>query len=82
MGDHIFACHHSRGEDLPHIVDLWNDGMTPYLKVCVSIFEMFLPTQIPAGIFLPTIAIGACLGRAVGLLTYVLVTASWRNLCN
>lgn len=25
--------------------------------------------QVPAGIFLPTIAIGASLGRAVGLLT-------------
>ncbi|PBK72548.1 Cl-channel protein [Armillaria solidipes] len=28
--------------------------------------------MIPAGIFLPTIAIGACLGRAVGLLTQAL----------
>ncbi len=28
--------------------------------------------QVPAGIFLPTIAIGACLGRAVGLITFVL----------
>jgi chloride channel 3/4/5 len=30
-------------------------------------------TQVPAGIFLPTIAIGAALGRAVGLLTYGLI---------
>lgn len=30
--------------------------------------------QIPAGIFLPTIAIGACLGRAVGLLVYAFCT--------
>jgi H+/Cl- antiporter ClcA len=28
--------------------------------------------QVPAGIFLPVIAIGACLGRAVGLLTYAI----------
>ena len=26
--------------------------------------------QVPAGIFLPTIAIGAAFGRVVGLLTY------------
>jgi chloride channel 3/4/5 len=26
--------------------------------------------MIPAGIFLPSITIGACIGRAVGLLTY------------
>ncbi|TFK39947.1 Cl-channel protein [Crucibulum laeve] len=31
--------------------------------------------MIPAGIFLPTIAIGACLGRAVGLLTQALYRA-------
>ena len=30
--------------------------------------------QVPAGIFLPTIAIGAALGRAVGLLTYGLIS--------
>ena len=41
-------------------MDLRNDGKvvspanTPYS----------LPIQIPAGIFLPTIAIGACFGRA------------------
>ena len=28
--------------------------------------------QVPAGIFLPTIGIGACLGRAMGLIMYVL----------
>ncbi|KAF9462921.1 Cl-channel protein [Collybia nuda] len=36
--------------------------------------------MIPAGIFLPTIAIGACLGRAVGLLTqglYRAYPAAW-----
>ncbi|TCD69139.1 hypothetical protein EIP91_008615 [Steccherinum ochraceum] len=36
--------------------------------------------QIPAGIFLPTIAIGACLGRAMGLLTQLLqrtYSTSW-----
>ncbi|KAG6853638.1 hypothetical protein C0991_002698, partial [Blastosporella zonata] len=31
--------------------------------------------MIPAGIFLPTIAVGACLGRAVGLLTQGLYRA-------
>jgi len=30
-----------------------------------------LPLQVPAGIFLPTIAIGACLGRAMGLIMLV-----------
>jgi hypothetical protein len=30
-------------------------------------------SQVPAGIFLPTIAIGAAFGRAVGLLTCVLI---------
>jgi hypothetical protein len=30
--------------------------------------------QVPAGVFLPTIAIGAALGRAVGLLTYGLIS--------
>lgn len=39
-------------------------------------------TQIPAGIFLPTIAIGACLGRAVGLLTFVTTSASLLILIN
>lgn len=33
---------------------------------------MLVP-QVPAGVFLPTIAIGAALGRAVGLLTYGLI---------
>jgi H+/Cl- antiporter ClcA len=31
------------------------------------------PSQVPAGIFLPTIAIGAAFGRAIGLLTYGLI---------
>lgn len=31
-----------------------------------------LDAKIPAGIFLPTIGIGACLGRAVGLIMYVI----------
>jgi chloride channel 3/4/5 len=32
--------------------------------------------MIPAGIFLPSITIGACIGRAVGLLTYVCLPVS------
>ena len=46
----------------------WTFGM----MVCRNLLILVSPTeivhQIPAGIFLPTIAIGACLGRAVGLL--------------
>ncbi|KAG6891248.1 hypothetical protein C0995_008500 [Termitomyces sp. Mi166 len=47
-----------------------------FLLVLTSIIKIVFTAwtfgmMIPAGIFLPTIAIGACLGRAVGLLTYV-----------
>ena len=40
--------------------------------------------QVPAGIFLPTIAIGACMGRAVGLITSVAlgcVVCTWYTDC-
>ncbi|KAJ7777446.1 Cl-channel protein [Mycena metata] len=45
-----------------------------FLLVLTAAIKLLLTTwtfgmMIPAGIFLPTIAIGACLGRAVGLLT-------------
>ncbi|KAJ6581159.1 Cl-channel protein [Mycena capillaripes] len=45
-----------------------------FLLVLTAAIKMLLTAwtfgmMIPAGIFLPTIAIGACLGRAVGLLT-------------
>jgi H+/Cl- antiporter ClcA len=49
-------------------MDIWHDGIL-YQK-CLDGVTMFI-WQVPAGIFLPVIAIGACLGRAVGLLTYV-----------
>ncbi|KAG6828920.1 hypothetical protein H0H92_006306 [Tricholoma furcatifolium] len=42
----------------------------PVLEVvCASALTAAISYLIPAGIFLPTIAIGACIGRAVGLLT-------------
>ena len=48
-------------------MDVWFNGKLLSEKILVrSEFEII---QVPAGIFLPTIAIGACLGRAVGLLT-------------
>ncbi|KAJ7918813.1 Cl-channel protein [Mycena leptocephala] len=45
-----------------------------FLLILTAAIKVFLTAwtfgmMIPAGIFLPTIAIGACLGRAVGLLT-------------
>ena len=45
------------------------------LRVLVLILH-----QVPAGIFLPTIAIGACLGRAVGLIVSVYPFATRPNL--
>lgn len=33
--------------------------------------------EVPAGIFLPTIGIGACLGRAVGLIMWVCIQISF-----
>ncbi|KAF8637590.1 hypothetical protein AX17_002659 [Amanita inopinata Kibby_2008] len=50
---------------------MWENVFLLVLTACIK----FLLTawtfgmMVPAGIFLPTIAIGACLGRAVGLLT-------------
>ncbi|KAJ7035598.1 Cl-channel protein [Mycena alexandri] len=41
--------------------------LTAAIKVLLTAWTFGM--MIPAGIFLPTIAIGACLGRAVGLLT-------------
>ncbi|KAF8196803.1 chloride channel [Mycena galopus ATCC 62051] len=41
--------------------------LTAALKILLTAWTFGM--MIPAGIFLPTIAIGACLGRAVGLLT-------------
>ncbi|KAJ7089712.1 Cl-channel protein [Mycena belliarum] len=41
--------------------------LTAALKVLLTAWTFGM--MVPAGIFLPTIAIGACLGRAVGLLT-------------
>jgi chloride channel 3/4/5 len=52
------------------VLTAWTFGMmvSLYLRMaCIHSKKLFL--KIPAGIFLPTIAIGACLGRAVGLLT-------------
>lgn len=51
-----------------------------FLLILTSIIKIGLTAwtfgmMIPAGIFLPTIAIGACLGRAVGLLTQGLYRA-------
>ncbi|KAJ7173729.1 Cl-channel protein [Mycena filopes] len=41
--------------------------LTAAIKVLLTAWTFGM--MVPAGIFLPTIAIGACLGRAVGLLT-------------
>ncbi|CAK5273784.1 unnamed protein product [Mycena citricolor] len=41
--------------------------LTAALKILLTAWTFGM--MIPAGIFLPTIAIGACLGRAVGILT-------------
>ncbi|KAL0953386.1 hypothetical protein HGRIS_004625 [Hohenbuehelia grisea] len=41
--------------------------LTAALKICFTAWTFGM--NLPAGIFLPTIAIGACIGRAVGLLT-------------
>jgi chloride channel 3/4/5 len=46
-------------------MDFWHDGLCPTLVV--EQLLKFIP-QVPAGIFLPTIGIGACLGRAMGLI--------------
>lgn len=51
----------------------WTFGMMVCVLGVVVPFPymLIIMEQIPAGIFLPTIAIGACLGRAVGLVTSV-----------
>lgn len=52
------------------LLTAWTFGMmVSYFWACRLLHSPF-SFQIPAGIFLPTIAIGACLGRAIGLLTY------------
>jgi len=52
------------------------DVVTPFL------YSLMITEQIPAGIFLPTIAIGACLGRAVGLVTFVPLFSSSKSFLN
>ncbi|KNZ72656.1 H(+)/Cl(-) exchange transporter 3 [Termitomyces sp. J132] len=47
--------------------------LTSTIKIVLTAWTFGM--MIPAGIFLPTIAIGACLGRAVGLLTQGLYRA-------
>ncbi|KIK08951.1 hypothetical protein K443DRAFT_671998 [Laccaria amethystina LaAM-08-1] len=51
-----------------------------FLLILTALMKMVLTSwtfgmSIPAGIFLPTIAIGACLGRAMGLITQSLYRA-------
>jgi hypothetical protein len=50
-------------------VDVRHDGAIYF----ISSGTIRNPSQVPAGIFLPTIAIGAAFGRAIGLLTYGLI---------
>ena len=69
MGECIFTDTDWGSEGRTYGVDIWHDGATNF----VTLTNARDPLQIPAGIFLPTIAIGASLGRAVGLLTYVLI---------
>ena len=47
----------------------WTFGMMVKKRNAVQSISADIIIQVPAGIFLPTIAIGASLGRAVGLLT-------------
>ncbi|KAF4611188.1 hypothetical protein D9613_006904 [Agrocybe pediades] len=47
--------------------------LTAILKIVLTAWTFGL--MVPAGIFLPTIAIGACLGRAMGLITQSLYRA-------
>lgn len=50
----------------------WTFGMMVWLAfIPFEDSETHSGIQVPAGIFLPTIAIGACIGRAVGLITFV-----------
>ena len=68
MGEHLFVDSDRCHEDIPYVLDIWNDGEvdTRITHDCVPDYPIW--QKIPAGIFLPTIAIGACLGRATGLL--------------
>ncbi|KAF8889352.1 Cl-channel protein [Infundibulicybe gibba] len=50
-----------------HVGNIFLLILTAALKIALTAWTFGM--MIPAGIFLPTIAIGACLGRAVGLLT-------------
>lgn len=69
MGECIFTCADRSGQDWLHGVDIRHDG-----AICLtSPGDIRDRSQVPAGIFLPTIAIGAAFGRAVGLLTCVLI---------
>lgn len=69
MGECIFTGTDWSSEDRSYGMDIWHDGALNFM----SPTNVRDPLQVPAGIFLPTITIGASLGRAVGLLTYVLV---------
>jgi hypothetical protein len=48
-------------------MDIRHDGGIFFTELLTNDNEEI---QVPAGIFLPTIAIGASFGRVVGLLTY------------
>ena len=48
----------------------WTFGMMVGLFLTEPLKNDNEEIQVPAGIFLPTIAIGAAFGRVVGLLTY------------
>jgi len=71
VGECIPACVDWSREDRPHGMDIWHDGAIYFMTLTI----LRKPSQVPAGIFLPTIAIGAALGRAVGLLTQGLYRA-------
>lgn len=68
MGECLLAPAYSSHQDFVYCLDIRNDGGNMLLLRNSSTAHGYEP-QVPAGIFLPTIAIGACLGRAVGLLT-------------
>ena len=70
MGECISTCIDRSSEDWLYGVDIRHDGMSYFITSTI----IYDPSQVPAGIFLPTIAIGAALGRAVGLLTYGLIS--------
>jgi len=66
------------------ITAAWTFGMMVCILDVVTLFlySLMITEQIPAGIFLPTIAIGACLGRAVGLVTFVPLFSSSKSFLN